>query len=381
MNADYNSFQWMKLNNQRKVLELLHYEAAISRVEIARRTQLTKQTVTNLVNECLEKQWVEEVHTQPMTGSGRPPVLLRLRREKLLAIGIEVTGRYIAGVLMNYDAVLLHQEKLEHNGPTANDILLGKIERIIARLLAHVPDSLRLLGIGFGVQGLVDSDTGTVQHSPYVGLFAFHMAQWAQARYGLPVRVDNNVRAFANGEIWLRNDRSLQDTLCIYLDEAVGGALLLEGRMYTGANSQAGEIGHMKIQDRGNGCRCGQYGCLEAHISIEAITKALSRSTFEEVQSLLAEANRDAVSILVKAGSWLGTALGNTANLLNPSKIIIGGQLTEAARWFMPACEDTFARTVIPSSHTNMELSDYTRNNCSIGAGTLVFQHWMSYPN
>ncbi|MFC5449382.1 ROK family transcriptional regulator [Paenibacillus aestuarii] len=378
---NYNSFQWMKLNNQRKVLELLHYEPSISRVEIARRTQLTKQTITNLINECLEKEWVEEVQTQAVKGAGRRPVLLRLRREKLLAIGIEVTGTYLAGALINYNAALLHQEKLALNGPVAMDYLLAQMETIIGRLLAHVPETCRLLGIGFGMQGVVDSDTGVVLRSPYAGMFSFDLATWAEQKYSLSIRVENNVRAFANGEIWIRSNRSLQDTLCVYLDEGVGSALLLRGKLYTGSSYLAGEIGHIKVRDNGTSCRCGQNGCLEAHISVEAITKQLKRTNFEEIVAQLAEGDEDAVALLEQAGSWLGLTLGNSANLLNPSEIIIGGQLTVVSSWFMVPCLEMFNKTALPKAHADIVLSDYRRNNCSIGAGTLVFQHWMRHPN
>ncbi|MBA2942571.1 ROK family transcriptional regulator [Paenibacillus sp. CGMCC 1.16610] len=387
MKEDYNSFRWMKLQNKKKVLELLHQEKLISRIDIARRANLQKMTVTNIVNELLAEELVIEEDVLAISGVGRKPVLLRLNREKLYAVGIEVTKSYIIGLVMSYNREIVYQEKVYLVGTSASDVtpcqgdaLTKRLEKLIDALLERVPAFARNLGICVGIQGIIDSQKGEVVHSPYLGWFQFGIKEHLTRRYAIPVYIDNNVRAFARGEVWMRTEEQLRHALCIYLDEGIGSALVMNGEIYTGDGYYAGEIGHMKIGWGGPLCFCGQRGCLEAYVSVQKIREELGRpvGTFTDIMQLLEEGHPQAKMLFEQVGRHLGFMLGNTLNLLNPTVIILGGELVTAAGWFKESMVQAIEEiTIRPTRDTPIIYSDYNQNNCSMGAAALVFHHWI----
>lgn len=390
MNEDYNSFRWMKLHNQKKVLELLHQEKLISRIDIARRANLQKQTVTNIVKELLAYELVIEEAVLAKEGVGRKPVLLRLLRENLFAVGVEVTKSYLAGVVIDYNRKVIFQHKITlsirfsiYEPLSQGEELLKLLIHLIDFLLEKVPSYGKNLGICVGSQGIIDPSKGEVIYSPYLGWHHVSVKQRLAARYSVPVYVENNVRAFARGEVWSRtgqNGESLKHALCIYLDEGVGAALVMNGQVYTGDHYYAGEIGHMKISLDGPLCYCGQRGCFEAYVSIKRIMDELhlTGGSFAETINQLENGDAVALSLLDEVGRHIGFVIGNVLNLLNSSAVIIGGELTMASRWIQPSLKHTLDHTTIPTiRETPVYYSDYSRNNCALGAAALVFQEWL----
>lgn len=390
MSKDYNSFRWMKLHNQKKVLELLHQEKLISRIDIARKANLQKQTVTNIVKELLTYQIIIEEAVLAKEGVGRKPVLLRLLRENLFAIGVEVTKSYLSGVVMDYNQTVIYQHRITFPIPffsneplSQGEALLQLLVHLIDLLLEHVPHAGRNLGICVGTQGIIDSSKGEVIHSPYLGWHHVAVKQRLAGRYSVPIYVENNVRAFARGEVWSRtgeNSADLSHVLCIYLDEGVGAALVMNGQVYTGADYNAGEMGHMKISFDGPLCYCGQRGCLEAYVSVQRIMKELNLTgeSFTETISRLENGDVAALAILEEVGRHIGFVIGNVLNLLNAAAVIIGGELTMASRWIQSSLNRSLDHTTIATvRNTPIYYSDYSRNNCALGAAALVFQEWL----
>jgi predicted NBD/HSP70 family sugar kinase len=376
----------MKMNNQRKVVKLLHREKLISRIDIARKSGLQKQTVTNIIGDLLQQGLVVEEDTLPLGGAGRRPMLLRLNRERLVSIGVEVTKSHITGVLMDYNRTLLHQEKLPLSlkpfrdassvqAQVAADGLLGLLIQTIDQLLAKVPKASHLSGIGVGIQGIVNSHEGIVLHSPYLGWFQVPVRSLLEERFGIPVFIDNNVRAFAIGEVWSRPEEDLGHSLCVYLDEGVGCALVINHDIYSGYQYQAGEIGHVKVEQDGELCFCGQRGCLEPYVSVQNLTKRLGLDGgFGKIVALLENQDARAVKELQDVGQRLGFVLGNTINLTNPKAVILGGELITAAAWFASSMTKAMEQAAIAANRgTAFIFSDFHRNNGSIGAASLVF--------
>ncbi|MDR6551621.1 ROK family transcriptional regulator [Paenibacillus qinlingensis] len=381
-----NSFLWMKMNNQSKVLKLLHRERLISRIEISRKSGIQKQTVTNIIGDLLHQGLVVEEETLSLRGAGRRPTQLRLNRERLVSIGVEVTKSHVAGVLMDYNRMLLHQEKMslsltpirDTNSVQAQDAaeqLLNMLIQIIEMLLAKVPEASIFTGIGVGVQGIVNSHEGIVIHSPYLGWFQVPVRSLLEDRFSIPVFIDNNVRAFAIGEVWSRPEEDLGHVLCVYLDEGVGSAIVINHEIYSGYQYQAGEIGHVKIELNGELCYCGQRGCLEPYVSVQNLGKKMGLDGgFGEIVTLLKKQDTRAVKELQDVGDRLGFVLGNTINLMNPQAVILGGELIRAVSWFAPSMTIAMEQTTRASNRsTAIIFSDFHQNNGSIGAASLVF--------
>lgn len=178
----------------------------------------------------------------------------------------------------------------------------------------------------------------------------------------------------------MRTGDQLRHALCIYLDEGIGSALVMNGEIYTGDSYYAGEIGHMKIGWGGPLCFCGQRGCLEAYVSVQRIREELGWpvGTFTEIMKLLEEGHPQAKIVFEQVGRHLGFMLGNTLNLLNPTVIILGGELVTAASWFETSMVKAIEElTIRRNRDTPIIYSDYDQNNCSMGAAAVVFYQWI----
>lgn len=384
--TDSNSHQRMKQGNRSQVLTLLRREPLLSRVDLAEKTGLTKQTLSNIIQELLVQGVVVEVSTREADRAGRRPIQLRLRGEKLLSAGIQVTRNYVRGVVINHDALLLYESQMMLDNEKMDSIdcgsyVVSQIRDMLCCLLQELPGEGHFLGVGIGLQGIVDGRGGVVKYSRNLKLFDYPLKDRLRSEFPFPVCVDNQVRAFAAGEVWLHKSRALNHVLYVYVDQAVGGAVLIDGKLYTGSDWQAAKFGHTKVVRGGNLCTCGKKGCLQAHISIPVMLSQFGHrySTFDE---LLRDTDRESVQqLLAEAGGHLGFALGNAINLLNPDYVIIGGELTKAGQRFESAMFDEMKETVsIPNDSTPVYLTRSSHHNGSTGAAALVFSQWFNDP-
>nr|WP_275983972.1 ROK family transcriptional regulator [Paenibacillus hamazuiensis] len=376
----------MKQDNRAHVLRLLQEQPHMTRVKLAELTGLTKQTVTNIIQELLTQQLVAEEASKGAAGVGRPPVYLRFRREKLTAAGIQVTPSYIRGILLDLDATVLYetQTELEPEMMEREDggsQVVSRIRSTIHTLLSRLPADSCFMGAGIGLQGIIDGSGGRVKFSRYLKLFDYPLKELFSKEFPFIICVDNLVRAFAAGEIWRKRHQAWRHVLCVYADQAVGGAILIDGKLYTGNDWQAGKFGHTKVVRNGRACRCGKKGCVEAHISIPVLL-SLAGGHYRDFDEMLHHLNEEAKSELFEeAGRHLGFAIGNAVNLLNPECIIVGGELTKARSWLEQPMLDEMRQTVsIPNDRTPLYISDYDQNNGGIGAASLVFHQWLLDP-
>ncbi|XID95870.1 ROK family glucokinase [Paenibacillaceae bacterium WGS1546] len=219
-----------------------------------------------------------------------------------------------------------------------------------------------LLGVGLGVPGYVDPKRGFVHESPNLGWRDVPLKDRIGELTGLPTEVENDANAAAFGEQWRGAGRGVQDMAMITLGTGVGCGIIAGGRIVHGTSGFAGEIGHMKVKPKsGEPCVCGKTGCLETTSSGLAILKAARAAMTRQSGSVLhrlagasgkltvktvfdaaKDGDRAAEEAIGEAGFYLGVALANFANLLNPGKIVIGGGISAAADYFIPLIRESF---------------------------------------
>ena len=198
------------------------------------------------------------------------------------------------------------------------------------------------IGISFG--GPVDYKSGVVRLSHHVpGWENVPIQQLFAEAFGAPVGVDNDANVAALGEWRFGAGRGVADLLYVTVSTGVGGGWILDGRPYRGASGMAGEIGHTVVDPNGPTCLCGKRGCVERLASgpymaqdvAEARGLPLEAVTGKLVAEWAAAGEETAVAILERGAKGLGVGLGNAANLLNPSRIVLGGGVTKSGeRWW-----------------------------------------------
>ena len=266
---------------------------------------------------------------------------------KKYVFGIDVGGTTIKMGLFDMNANVL--EKWEIKSVTANGgerILPDIAESIQNKMKEMDIETDEVVGIGIGVPGPVDAE-GTVYKTANLGWdTVFHIPEAFQEYLKLPVMAGNDANVAALGEMWQGGGKGYKDLVVVTLGTGVGGGIICNGQMVTGANGAGGEIGHIHVEDNETEeCGCHNIGCLEQYASATGIAR-LARKRLEEDtedsilrgREISAKAVFDAVKfgdkvaiqIAERFGEYLGKGLAAIAGVVNPEIFVIGGGVSKA---------------------------------------------------
>ncbi|MBD2863079.1 ROK family transcriptional regulator [Paenibacillus oceani] len=368
----------LKSINQQKVLRLIFTDGPISRVELAEKTGLTQQTITNIVNRLLQDRIVLEM--TPTTSSvGRKPVPLIVDGSSMYAIGIEVAVQYIRGSLMDFQNKRIFEvkrEKIDREGYP-----LAYMIQVVDELLQHVPDQSRLQGIGCSIQGLVDSKQGIVLYSPGLGYRDFPLRDRLEEKYGLPVLLDNDVNLLALVENLNGRLAASQNNMTLKLDYGIGGAIVANNQLCSGANHVAGEFGHYKVVvgEQAVKCHCGGKGCLTTIASISSLRR--SGWKLDDFRTRVLEQEPEAITRFGSMIDGIGLALSNMITMLNPEHVLVTGALVDAFRdTLIDAVKERIASSV-PDTCKGVQIICLPETpNESISAAGLVMNDFFEVP-
>jgi predicted NBD/HSP70 family sugar kinase len=326
--------------NRLRAIEALYRHPGSSRVELARRTGLSRTTVSALVDE-LRRAGVVEEHVaaddeRPRT-TGRPPILLSLVPGAACAVGLDFGHQHIRVAVcdLSGEPVVDDWSPAEVDHAPTESLDLAQ-ELVSAALRDAGVDQERLVGVGMGIAAPVDKRTGELRAEGILpGWHGIRPAAEMERRLGVRVQLANDANVGALGEKVFGAGRGVDDLVYVRLSAGIGAGLVVDGRLYQGAHGVAGEIGHVPIDDHGLICRCGNRGCLETIASPVAVASLLERSTGMPVSvprlfELLRAEDRGATRAVSDAGDAVGRALAALVNLLNPELVLVGGDLAAA---------------------------------------------------
>jgi predicted NBD/HSP70 family sugar kinase len=300
--------------NRRIVLETIRLHGPIARGDIARRVGLTVQTVSNIIRE-LELEGFLLTGRELPKGRGLPPTFLKLNPDGGYAIGVHITPVSLKAALINVAGEVIGQRerKLRHMRPDRAFREIGHIVEGLRKLRPHG----RMLGIGLAMPGPFDVESMSfVGPTTLEGWKGIPVREQLSRISGLPTFVEIDMAAAALGERLYGAGRTLREFYYLYFGVGLGGCLVHDGVPMRGAFGNAGEIGHLPLVPNGEACPCGNRGCLERYLSLEAVER---RSPAIGLDGWIAE-----------AAPLLRAALATIENLFDPETIIIGGPAEES---------------------------------------------------
>ena len=247
------------------------------------------------------------------------------------------------------------------------DRVIGDMCDAIERMSEKYRNSAPLIGIGVGVPGIIDVQTGLVRESPNLPGFVDYPARAAiEQRLKTIVILENDANVAALGEKWLGAAKDYSDVAILTLGTGVGGGLVLGGAIWRGANGMAGEFGHTTVEPDGHPCGCGNRGCLEQYASATAVVRmareaianngapALARAansdpefSAKSIYNLAIQGDENARRIFRYVGRCLGIVLSSLVNSLNLPIYVIGGGVSSAWEAFSPAIFEELRRRSI----------------------------------
>jgi glucokinase len=271
-------------------------------------------------------------------------------------LGVDLGGSNLTAAAISSSGAILHLAKTTTDSHHGVENTIGKIVTIVRQVQSKLPRAARVRSIGFGVPGVIDCCRGVVRYSPNLpGWKNVPLAGKLRTALKTDIRIDNDANVAALGEQWLGAGKNHQHVVMYTLGTGVGGGIIINGELTHGYCDGAGELGHMTILPDGPRCGCGNRGCVEALSSGTAIaregrllvrTRPGSRLahlcggkpaavTAKKVFEAARAGDAGARAIIKQAGLYLGIAVANIINLLNPELVIIGGGVSLAGEEFL----------------------------------------------
>ncbi|MFJ2131401.1 ROK family protein [Streptomyces sp. NPDC087845] len=340
--------------NLERVVRAVRMAGSLTQAEIARSTGLSAATVSNIVRELKEGGTVE---VTPTSAGGRRARSVSLSGDAGIVVGVDFGHTHLRVAIGN----LAHQVLAEESEPMDVDASaaegFGRAERLVKRLVEATgisPD--KVIGVGLGVPGPIDVESGTLGSTSILpGWTGINPSEELTGRLGVPVYVDNDANLGALGELVWGSGRGVKDLAYIKVASGVGAGLVIDGRIYRGPGGTAGEIGHITLDESGPVCRCGNRGCLETFTAARYVLPLLQPShgpdlTMERVVRLAREGDPGCRRVIGDVGRHIGSGVANLCNLLNPSRVVLGGSLAEAGELVLAPIRDSVSRYAIPSA-------------------------------
>ena len=266
-------------------------------------------------------------------------------------LGFDLGGTKVLAAVLDNDFNILSRVKMKANA----DLGVKSVYKVICAVIKDACDEAGidvsdLSAIGGCAPGLVEPKTGLVYDTPNLGFKNFPLQEKLSQDFNIPVHIENDVNAGLYGELHFGAARGMENVLALSPGTGVGGAIVIEGKLFRGSRGGAGEFGHIIVQPDGPLCGCGQRGCLEAISSRTALSQQIlsfavrgrvplvideAKGNLKKVKSgLIARAynsgDEDVQAVVDYAARYLGVGMSNLANSFNPEAIILGGGLIEA---------------------------------------------------
>lgn len=309
-------------------------------------------------------------------------------------IGIDVGGTNVKIALVNEKGSIIYSNSIPTRAEMGYEYTINNMKEAIGDLLKETKSSAKdIEGMGFGFPGQIDCQKGIVRLAPNIpGWVDVPIAAIMEKEFGIPTRVDNDVRCAALGELNFGAGIGCENLICITVGTGIGSGLIINGKLVRGASNAAGEIGHIKLDMTGGPlCGCGDRGCLEAFASGPSIvamaeeyikggksTKYRELANPEITPYIVSEAAKQgdpvAQRIFAIVGEYIGIGLASVVNLLNPEKIIIGGGVAAAGDILMTPIKETLVKRAMKIAGSTVEVVPAELGNTAgvIGASLLI---------
>jgi len=337
--------------NKAKVINLIRDSDGISRAALAKKIGISAPTVSRIV-EILIREGLATETGMGVSNGGRRPTLLKFSGVDNFIIGIDLGTTDIFGVLTDLDARVIAEIKRPTRVEEGFSRVMERTSDIINELRNHLGEKKsKVRGIGMAIAGLINRERDIVEFSPNFNWHNVDVRTALPQAREIPVVFDNVTRVMALGEMWYGAGRNYRNFIMVNVGFGIGAGIIVQGSPLYGLRGLAGELGHITLdKDSDVQCGCGNFGCLEALSSGNAIAKAAQKELRSGTVSILSEmCNKDpsrvtaemvanaakqgdslAWTIFDRAAEYLGLGIAGVINLFNPEAVFIGGGVAQA---------------------------------------------------
>ena len=380
--------------NRGNVLKCILKECSINQSAIAERVDLSIPSVMKIVDELISEGLVRRAG-KANSNIGKRPEMIELVKDAYYTIGVDVGRTMIRTALCDLEGNICYSDSQLTGETTPAEDLIDRLSVMIKDIMekSSVPEE-KLLGVGIAMPGLIEEETGRVILSPDFSWENVPLYDILKEKLSLPVLIENANLSLARAEDLKGAGKNSNFLLCVNMGHGIGAGLLLNGQPYKGCSGTAGELGHMIVTPNGPICSCGNRGCLEAVASGEAIRQKALGILKRGVPSMISElAGGDlskieaktvfdaakendivAQSIVNETAEYIGMALANSVNLIDPDRIVLCGGLTRNGDDFIRCIENYFECSRMRGSGRSVKIRTGLLGEYAVALGS-TFQY------
>ena len=374
--------------NCARIYKVIEQNAPISRVKIAKISNLAPASVTKITRYLLEKGIITETERQASTG-GRCAISIKPNSEKIYVIAITIGRRLLSLSRYNLEGKKSVDKRINIENKSGEQ-LVNLLHREIQTLINDEQEQGNAISaISVTLSGLINPREGRIIYTASDKLNNVPLAELLEKAFNIPTFIGNHTRALALAEHYFGATKTCQDSIVISIHHGVGSGIIVQGKQLLGANFNIGEIGHIQVNPQGEKCHCGNYGCLETEVSDSIIVKKVQKAIAEGANSPFegktlnidniyqAAAYGDPLceGIVTEAAGYLGKTIATLINILNPEKVVIAGRIIKAQSTLFNAIKQCITHQSLPDFQNRVEISpSELHSNSTIASFALIKQ-------
>ena len=347
--------------NQSAVISAIHRNGRISRTDLAVELRLSPAAITALTTPFIEEGLVVEAEVGTSPSVGRKPILLGINYDHAHVFGVKVMNHAVVAALTNLNAeavALVDRPLVDTQVDTVVAAVVGAVHDLVEKTAGA---TVRPLGMGVSLPGVVDHLAGSVRHSQLFGWEKVPFADLLSDALKLPVLVENDVNALAAAHAWFGNGRGHDAFLVLTLGRGVGLGIVVNGSVYRGPRGGAGEFGHNLATPIEPRVMSLETATLEERLGdagLVALAEKLTGAELnpEKLTELAAAGDRAVLDLLADAGNLLGVAMSGLVNIFAPTLIILGGEGVRNAPYLLPRVRPQLERFTFGDLADDVEL-------------------------
>ncbi|MEA2430189.1 MAG: hypothetical protein QOI19_662 [Thermoleophilaceae bacterium] len=385
--STHGALHQLRTANRRHVIETLRTNGSMTRSALARKTGLSRTTISTLLGELMEQGLVTEATDDgARRGAGRPATVVRLDHSAGAAVSIDVGARHLAVAVGDLAHRVLSERWVPLPPGHRADEGIERAAALVGEMLDEASvDKPSVIGAAMGLPAPISQPAGLVASTNILpGWAGVQVAEEMSGRLGVPVFVENDSNLGALAESAWGAGAGFDQLAYIKAATGIGAGLVQDGKLFRGTTGTAGEIGHTTVAEDGPICRCGNRGCLELYAGGAALLEALHQShpdveTLEQVVELARENHPACVRVLADAGRHIGVAIANLINLFNPRRIVVGGELAGAGETVLAPMRVAAERSAVQAAVEAVEIVPGVlghRAEVLGGLALVLFEPW-----
>lgn len=384
----------IKKINTVSILKIIREKGPISRADISKMIGLNPATVSSNVSDLLHQKIVREIGSGESSG-GRKPILLELNSSEIFVVGVDMGIKKSTAGLIDIDGNVINKVTLYFGMEMNQEQVIEIMKDSIYKVVKGYDDKFnKIIGIGMGIHGPVDSQRGMSIYAPAFNWHNINIAEIFKEEFKVPVIIDNDCRAMALGEKWFGKAKDAKNFVLLNIGTGIGSGIYLNGNLYPGSSFGAGEIGHVSITNKKIECQCGKYGCFEAMASGTGIAKRfikkvkegkttsilnkmdISDITSEKIYEEALLGDELSIQMLKETGKYIGDGLSMLINILNPEMILMAGGVVRAREFIFDEIQKSVSKKSIDNNLKNLYIGEtmLQENAGIVGSATLIIR-------